>query len=522
MIRSPDKVSGAFGGAMTETVLEIKGLSKHFGHVRALENVDFALRRGEVHALLGVNGAGKSTLTKILSGIYTSDRGEIRLYGEAVSVDSPDRAMQVGIASVQQHPELVPSLTCYESILLGQESAKTGLFRRVDRAKMLEKATTTARRYNLDLNLERRVVDLSPVEAELLSILRALIRDNTKVLLLDEPTSVLTEAEQGLLFDLMRSLCAQGISIIYITHHLEEVFKIADRFTVFRNGRRIVTMTTREAREQDVNLAEVMLGRPLAELYPAKATHERLEKGAVLEIEDLGAGGWFRDVNLVAHKGEVLGLFGLIGSGIHELGDVIFGIRRHDGRGKIRLNGRETTHKSAAEALKKGIFLLPGDRRTQGLIMGRNAVFNTTLANLKRSSNVYGLDRGAANRRESDAILSRLDLSPHNTNISASSFSGGNQQKIVMAKGLYSEADLYIFVEPTVGVDVGARSKIYAEIRKLADNGAVILISSDCDEVHGLSDRAVAFYKGRQVGEPRPDVRRDQFLHQGLIGEAGR
>ena len=154
--------------------------------------------------------------------------------------------------------------------------------------------------------------------------------------------------------------------------------------------------------------------------------------------------------------------------------------------------------------------------------MGRNAVFNTTLANLKRSSNVYGLDRGAANRRESDAILSRLDLSPHNTNISASSFSGGNQQKIVMAKGLYSEADLYIFVEPTVGVDVGARSKIYAEIRKLADNGAVILISSDCDEVHGLSDRAVAFYKGRQVGEPRPDVRRDQFLHQGLIGEAGR
>jgi len=228
----------------------------------------------------------------------------------------------------------------------------------------------------------------------------------------------------------------------------------------------------------------------------------------------------FSDVTLEARRGEVLGIFGLVGSGIHELGDAIYGIRKHDGQGRIWFKSKETNIRSAGEALKKGIFLLPGDRRTQGLVMERSSVFNTTLANLKRSSNRLGLDRVAANRRDADAILTKLDLNPHDIDISASSFSGGNQQKVVMAKALYSDSELYIFVEPTVGVDVGARSKIYSEIRKLADEKAVVLISSDCDEVFGLSDRAVSFYKRQQVGDPEAKITRDQLLHRGLMGEA--
>jgi ABC-type sugar transport system ATPase subunit len=505
---------------MNDTVLRISGLSKSFGSVRALDNVDFELRRGEVHALLGMNGAGKSTLTKILSGIYTPDAGEIKIDGKKTSITNPSSAMRAGIAAVQQHPELVPAMTCYENVLLGQESAKPGLFRRVDRSKMLATARATAERYEMALDLESRVSDLSPVEKELLSILHALIRDNTKVLLLDEPTSILTEAERDMLFALMRTLCDQGISIIYITHHLEEVFEITDRFTVFRNGQRVATMDTLEAKAEGVNLAELMLGRPLKGLYPAKAAIPEIDRKPVIKLEKLSADQMFSDVTLEARRGEVLGIFGLVGSGIHELGDAIYGIRKHDGQGRIWFKSKETNIRSAGEALKKGIFLLPGDRRTQGLVMERSSVFNTTLANLKRSSNRLGLDRVAANRRDADAILTKLDLNPHDIDISASSFSGGNQQKVVMAKALYSDSELYIFVEPTVGVDVGARSKIYSEIRKLADEKAVVLISSDCDEVFGLSDRAVSFYKRQQVGDPEAKITRDQLLHRGLMGEA--
>lgn len=516
------RASFPIGGKMTDTVLEIRSLNKDFGHVKALDNVNFDLERGEIHALLGMNGAGKSTLTKILSGIYQADSGDILLDGKPVSIGKPSRAMSAGIASVQQHPELVASMTCYENVLLGQESAKPGLFRRVDRAKMIETAKATAERYNMSLNLESKVSDLAPVERELLSILHALIKDNTKVLLLDEPTSILTEAEQELLFSLMRNLCAQGISIIYITHHLEEVFEIADRFTVFRNGKRTTTMVTSQAKDDSVNLADLMLGRPLKELYPPKSARAQEDRKPVLKLENLSSGVQFKDVNFEALSGEVLGVFGLMGSGIHELGDTIFGIRKHDGRGKIWFKGKETNIANAADALKQGIFLLPGDRRTQGLVMGRNSVFNTTLANLKRSTNALGLDRSKANRTAAIEILERLDLSPMNVDVSASSFSGGNQQKVVMAKGLYAESDLYIFVEPTVGVDVGARSKIYSEIRALAQEKAVILISSDCDEVHGLSDRMVSFYKGRQVGAPKSNISRDALLHQGVMGEVSK
>lgn len=505
---------------MADTILKMSNIYKDFGHVQALDNVDFELASGEVHALLGMNGAGKSTLTKILSGIYEKTSGEIVIDGKEVSLGDPEAAQEVGIAAVQQHPELVLSMTGYENILLGREADEPGLFRKIDRKALKKKAKSLLARFPLSIDLDRKVSELSAVEREVLAILHALTQDDIRILLLDEPTSTLTENEQELLFSLMRSLRDDGISILYITHRLEEVFQIADRFTIFRNGKHILTMEAEEARRTGASLAEMMLGQPLKDLYPDRIPVAELgdDGEAVVEVENLTLNREFEKVSFKVRKGEILGIFGLVGSGVHQLSDALFGVKRPNS-GSIRLHGEEVDIKSPGVALKKGIFLLPGDRRSQGLVMERNSIFNITLTNLKRSSNILGLNRMKYNRAKTEEMAERLDLTPSNVTVAAGSFSGGNQQKIVIGKGLFSEANVYIFVEPTIGVDVGARAKIYTLMRDLAKDSAVIVISSDCDEVHGLGDRVMAIYKGRPVSEPVPVSTRDSLFVEGVMGE---
>lgn len=499
-----------------ESFLSMRGIDKQFGDVKALSDVHFDLDKGEVHALLGVNGAGKSTLIKILSGVYSKDAGSIIIDGQPCQLGSPRAAIEAGIAVVQQHPELVGDLTGAENIFLGQESARAGLFAPVDRADIRARAAELLKRFPIEIDLDQLVDDMPAVDREIVAILHALRLENARILILDEPTSTLTEREKASLFKMMETLRAQGLAIIYITHHLDEVFEIADRFTVFRGGRNVATHSVDEARSRQVSIPNLMLDAVAGHVFPPHS--DRADGDIVFEARGLTRFGEFSNVDLTARKGEILGVFGLVGSGVDELSKALFGVTAPD-RGELRLNGRPVRFGSPADALKAGIFLVPGDRRTEGLSLDEDVIFNTTLANLGRAS-LAGLLRFGANRKVTGDLAERVDLQPRRLNRPLRGYSGGNQQKVVIAKGLYRQADVYIFVEPTVGVDIGARAKIYGLMRDLSEKGAVIVISSDCDEVHGVADRTVALYKGQPMGTPTRGQTRDHLLHAGIMGEA--
>ncbi|GGD98962.1 sugar ABC transporter ATP-binding protein [Aureimonas endophytica] len=495
-------------------ILRMQAIRKRFGPVQALSGVDFDLEAGEIHALLGINGAGKSTLIKILSGVYTKDEGTIEIGGAPVELGSPRAAIEAGIATVQQHPELVPDCTGVENIFLGHEGAKQGLFARLDRARMRRAAEALLKRFPIEIDLEARVGEMPAVDREIVAILHALRHEDIRILILDEPTSTLTEREKASLFQMMRTLRAAGIAIIYITHRLEEVFEIADRFTVFRGGRNVATLTSKEAATRNVSIPELMLDEAAVDLFPPR--DGRADGEVLLEAKGLGRHGLFSGVDLEARRGEILGIFGLVGSGVDELSKALYGALRVDA-GTLKVKGREARFRGPHDALKAGVFLVPGDRRTEGLTMTADVTFNTTVAHLGRAS-AGGLLRFAANRRATEKLARDVGLQPFELDRPVSGFSGGNQQKIVIAKGLYREADIYIFVEPTVGVDIGARAKLYALMRDLAKRAAVIVMSSDCDEVHGLADRVMALYKGRPVEVADVRASRDQLLAAGIMG----
>lgn len=497
---------------MTEPVLIARNIQKRFGAFKALDDVDFSLGQGEVRALLGVNGAGKSTFIKILSGHYTKDGGSLGIAGAEVTLGTPAAAQRAGIASVQQHPELVEDLTAYENIFLGNES--TGL--RYDRAALRDKAYKLVARYNLNIELEKPVAALSAVERELVAILRAVTASDIKILILDEPTSVLTEREKKPLFELIKRFRMEGVGVIYITHRLDEVFEIADSFTVFRGGKVICTRTT-QAHSNTQDIAEMMLGTSLGEVYPAKNPAGKGQ--AILTLEDVSLAGAFENISLELRKGEIVGVFGLLGSGLDELSKAIFGALQATS-GRIIHNGDTASYASPRDALKAGIFLVPGDRRSEGLTPSRDVEFNATLSNLSRVS-LAGLLKFSSARRQTHDLASKVDLQPLDIGRKAEAFSGGNQQKIVIAKGLFAQAEVYIFMEPTVGVDIGARAKIYSLIRELSRDAAVLVMSSDADEVHGLSDDVVALFRGRVAASgSSAALSREALLIAGLAGKS--
>lgn len=496
---------------MSERILSARGVDKRFGSFRALDSIDFDLQPGEVRALLGINGAGKSTFVKILSGHYRKDGGIITVGGVDVELGSPAAALRAGIASVQQHPELVDDLTAYENIYLGHEPA--GLLH--DRRLLRKRAEALVERYELSVDLDTPVGLLSAIERELVAILQAISAENIKVLILDEPTSVLTQREKATLFALIGRFKRAGVGVIYITHRLGEVFEVADTLTIFRGGRLIATQGV-QADSNPTAIAEMMLGTSIGTVYPAKVT----SPGSVLvRTVDLGCTGKFEHIAITARKGEILGVFGLLGSGLDELAKTLFGALRATS-GNIEIGGKRTSIESPRDALRGGIFLVPGDRRTEGLTPTRDAAFNMTLARLDKVT-VGGLLRSVLARRRSDALATQVDLQPPDTHRIAETFSGGNQQKIVIAKGLFADANIYLFVEPTVGVDIGARAKIYSLMRELAQKAAVIVMSSDADEIHGVADHFVAMFAGRAVlNGSATDISRETLLLAGLAGQS--
>jgi ABC-type sugar transport system ATPase subunit len=496
--------------------LEMSGISKQFVGLKALDDVNFHLKRGEVRALLGINGAGKSTLIKILSGVYRKDSGTIVIGGKQAEINSANDALKLGISCLYQDAQMVDSITGYENIYLGNENKSKNFFSLINRKKLKSQALELLKRYPLEINIDKPVYLMSAVEREIIAALRALSKD-CEILILDEPTSVLTEKEKDVLFDLIRTLKSRGVSIIYITHHLDEVEEICDSFSIFRNGRNIADEDISNGKVDPKYIAELMIGEKLEQLYPPR-TKEYLG-GVEFEARNICVENKLRNISFQARRGEVFGIFGLVGSGIDELSKALFGAMEIS-RGEILKSGKIIHMKSPEFAIENGVFLIPGNRKTEGQLPGLSISFNMSVAKLKKIVKGIFVDTKLESK-EAGNLVERLAIVTPSLSKHANELSGGNQQKVVVGKGLFTDADVYIFCEPTVGVDVGAKESIYKIIRELAKKSAVMVISSDPDETLGVSDRVMVMYKGAVAMQREADKTdlKEMLVHAVIDGE---
>ena len=474
--------------------LEAKNITKQFVGTKALDNVNFSIDRGEVRALLGINGAGKSTLIKILSGIYSRDSGEILLDGKPVRIEKPEDAIELGISTVYQDPQMIPSFTGYENIYLGSESKSRLLFSPIKGRKLKKKALELLKEYPMDVDIDKPVYTLPAVEREIICILRALSKE-CRMLILDEPTSILTDKEKHILFDFIRLLKSKGVSIIYITHHLDEVQQICDSYSVFRNGKDVAHEKVIDGKVDVNKIVEYMLGETLSELYPVK---EKNPVTPVFSAENINLASKVVNVSFQANKGEVLGIFGLVGSGIDELSKIIFGAMQQD-TGKFKKDGKEVSLSSPNKAINNGIFLVPGNRKEEGFLPELSISFNATIAKIKKILVGGFVVNEKKEIKDTEELIHLMSVATPSTRKFVNELSGGNQQKVVISKGLYTDADVYVFCEPTVGVDIGAKNKIYATMRSLCKDSAVIVLSSDPEEIFGVADRILVMHNGHAV-----------------------
>jgi rhamnose transport system ATP-binding protein len=473
--------------AMSAPLLKLSGIAKSFGAVRALKGVSFDLQAGEIHALLGENGAGKSTLIKIITGAHEPDQGTISLQGAHVERLSPRAAHRLGIACIYQQPALFPDLTVAENIGLRLESP--GLLRRVNWKARRAKAEELLRRIGSGISPESEVRELSMPEQQLVEIACA-IATGARIVIMDEPTASLTQKEQHLLFAVARELRSSGVGIIYISHRLEEIFALADRVTVLRDGQSVGTNRIDEINETE--LIRMMVGREIDQIYPEA---ENTAGHVVLEARQLGcAASGVRNVSFELRAGEVLGVAGLVGAGRTELARALFGITLADS-GEILLNGEKVLIHSPPEAIGRGIAYVPEDRRRHGVVLEMALAANVAMASLPNFWMNFARENSVA-----DEFIRNLSVKTSGSDALAGSLSGGNQQKISLARWLATEPKILILDEPTQGVDVGAKSEIHKIIRNLAARGiAVLMISSDLPEVIGMSDRIAVMRQGTIV-----------------------
>lgn len=496
---------------MQESILAMKGISKTFGSTVALDRVDFTVRRGEVHALLGENGAGKSTLMKILNGVYTADEGSIAVDGREVAFHNTREAAQGGVGLVFQELNLVPSLTTTENAFLGR--LKTRKFGRVQWRQMREEFSAFMRSIDFEMDPNRLVSDLSIAEKQMVEIARALML-KSRIIVLDEPTAPLTTEEIRKLFDIIRKLKAQGMTIIYISHRLEEVFQICDRATVLRDGRCICTLNVAETNKAE--LIEKMVGRSMEGEFPERCFGQYGE--ALLEVKSLCTPGFLRNINLVLHRGEILGLAGLVGSGRSEIARAIFGADRIE-KGEFFIDGKKVVIHSTMTAKACSIGLVPEDRKDEGLSTQFSVLKNITITNLSRATNRAGLLSRAREVQTAEKFVRELNIKTSSVRQRVEQLSGGNQQKVVLAKWLYNDADILILDEPTRGIDVGAKYEIYLLMLEMVRQGkSVILISSELPEIFALSDRIVVLYEGevRSCVENRPGLKPEDVMRFAL------
>jgi rhamnose transport system ATP-binding protein len=482
-----DQVTGEFG--QERPVLEMDHVSKAFGATQALDDVSLALQRGEIHALLGENGAGKSTLIKIFTGIQQPDSGEIRVDGVPIQVSSPQDAQRFGVAAIYQEPMIFPDLSVAENIFIGHRDRG----KIVDRRRMEREAEEVLARLDVHLDVGEPARGLTLAEQQTVEIAKAISLD-VRVLIMDEPTASLSAHEVRRLFRIVANLRQQGVAILFISHRMEEVFEIADRVTILRDGRWI--STTPRAELTPASAIRQMVGREVKELF----RRQRREPGAVrLEARQLSREGVFQDVSFDLRAGEVLGFAGLVGARRTDVGLALFGIAPAD-RGEIRLDGQHVAIASPRDAMARGIAYSTEDRRQLGLVMPLSIAANISLPSLPRFLSPNGLVRRTAERDAAEGFRQRLSIRAPSVETPTAALSGGNQQKVVISKWLETKPKVLILDEPTRGIDVGAKVEVHQLIDDLAAEGmAIILISSDLPEVLAMSDRILVMREGRQM-----------------------
>jgi ribose transport system ATP-binding protein len=487
-------------------LLTMRGIVKQFPGVRALDGVDLDVVAGEVHCLLGQNGAGKSTLIKVLAGAHRPDAGEITFDGQPVSFSSPQAADQAGIATIYQELDLVPGLSVAENVVLGHEPAHLGFTRPRDAE---DRTRALMRRLgHPEIPARRELGRLSAAGQQVVSMARALARD-ARLIVMDEPSAVLDPEEVQNLFRVIRELTAEGVAVVYISHRLDEIRQIGDRVTVLKDGRTVA----RNLPARGTPTAEVirlMTGRSLEYVFPAHET--RPTRDVVLEVDGLTRPGEFADVTFTVHSGEVVGLAGLVGSGRSEILETVYGARRASA-GTVRVHGRPLRNGSVPSAVRARMGLCPEERKSQGLLLEEPVARNVSLPALRRFARAGFLGRDAE-LSAVGAVTAQLDVRPADPTRPVRTLSGGNQQKVVLARWLLQGCDVLLLDEPTRGVDVGARTEIYALIRRLADSGvAVVLVSSEVPEVLGLADRVLVVREGRVVhAAPSADLDESRVL----------
>ena len=475
-----------------DTILEMKGIDKKFGGVQVLFGVDFSLKKGEIKGLIGENGAGKSTLMKILTGEYQKNAGEIILYGKPTEITSPKNALSLGISMVYQELNNAPDMTIAENMFIGREIKKRGF---ADKKEMTRRAQQYLRDFDLDFSAMRRMRDLSVSEMQMVEIAKIVSYDS-KIIVMDEPTSSITRGETEKLFRLIRKLKDRGISIIYISHKLDELFELTDTISVMRDGYMVHTDETKNMTEDD--LIRLMVGRKIEDIFPAKNT----EFGdTILKVDGLTRKGEFEDVSFCVRQGEIVGFAGLVGAGRTETMMTLFGERKPD-RGSVEVRGRQMVIKSPVHAAAQKIALIPEDRKQYGLDLISSVSDNIEFAVEKENSKWGFFLNAKKKKQDTEEMVDALSIKCSSILQPAMSLSGGNQQKIVLAKWLLSDPDIIILDEPTRGIDIGAKIEIYKIINKLAESGkAVVLVSSELNEIIGLSNRVIVMYEGKITGE---------------------
>ena len=491
---------------MGETALEMKNITKTFPGVKALDSVCFKVRKGEIHAIVGENGAGKSTLMKVLNGVYQADSGQIFLNGQEVKIRNINEAQDLGISLIFQENNLIPQLSVAENFFLGQlPKTKIGL---IDWKRMENEARSIFTQLNYEIDPKEMVVNLSAADKQMVEVARA-ISKNAKIIIMDEPTSSLTDVEIENLFAIIRNLKKNGTTIIFISHKMEEIFAIADSVSVQRDGQMIHTAPISELTAD--RIVELMVGRSVDTEFPARKS----EIGdVVLEARNLCRKNLIYNVSFSLHKGEILGFAGLVGAGRTELAETIFGEGRLSS-GEIFLHGKKVSIRNTSQAIKASIGMLTEERKETGLALGATVRNNIIISKLKKVCLGGGLwiSRRKANEA-AGRYVEELRIKTPSIHQTAYNLSGGNQQKIAIAKWLFSDADILIFDEPTRGIDVGAKHEIYNIMNRLAGEGkSIIFISSELPELMGMSDRIVVMHEGHKKGE----LSKDEFSSEGIM-----
>ena len=475
-----------------QTIVKMTGITKYFPGVRALHNVDIDVSSGEIHALVGENGAGKSTLIKILMGVHQKTEGEIFVEGEQLDIKNPLHAQSLGLSAVYQDINFAQHLNVAENMFMGQ--LPRNRFGIVDHRAINAETNRIMSSINVDVDAAEIMSDLTIAKQEMVAIGKVL-HQKAKFVIFDEPTAQLTTEETEELFRIIRMLKERNVGILYISHRMEEIFQISDRITVLKDGELVGTVdTTKDVTEDDI--IAMMVGRKLEDMYNIE--HAKLGE-TVLKVEGLTRLGEFEDVNFEVKKGEIFGMFGLVGSGRSEIAHTIFGGKVKDS-GVITYHGSEFNAREPVDAISAGIALLPEDRKEQGLALGLNISENTNMASMKNISS-YGILDNKKGDQITKKYCETLQTKTPSIHQLAGNLSGGNQQKVVIGKWLAAESDFFIFDEPTVGVDVGAKVEIYKVFEELISQGkTIIIISSYLPEVMGLSNRILVMYEGKQMG----------------------